>query len=73
PGVKPPRLMTIHYAPRKILIIYLSPRHLCSMARGIILGIGDYFKERLSVTLKERQCLITGNKECWIYVVKQDR
>lgn len=70
PGVSPPRLMSIRYTPRKALIIYFSQRHLCPMAKGIILGLAKFFKENYTVILKERQCLITGAKECWIYVMR---
>lgn len=72
PGMHPARLIGIRYTPRKAIMIYLSPRHWCHLAKGIILGMAEFFREPMQVTMKERRCMLTKNrKECWLFIEHQ--
>lgn len=49
-----------------LLIDYRSPRRLCGLAHGFILGAGDYFGENL--TVRHLECMHDGEKRCLVAV-----
>lgn len=46
---------------------YRSPRRLCRMLQGIVVGLGDFFAEPL--TIIESHCQLTGSEACEFTVV----
>jgi hypothetical protein len=45
-----------------LLMGYRSPRKLCSLAEGLLLGAGDHFGERL--TIAQPSCMKRGDDHC---------
>lgn len=54
-------------APNMLRIGYSSPRKLCSLAQGLMQGVGLYFDEEVVVTHPE--CIHRGDAACRIEVV----
>ncbi len=46
----------------ELVMIYDSPRKLCSLMRGLIAGVADHYGER--VAIREPSCQKRGGKEC---------
>lgn len=67
PGASPPFLKTTRTSPRQVVILYSSPRRLCALARGIVAGVADAFKERVLVL--ETACMEAGAAACEIRVL----
>lgn len=61
-----PRIEFEDPAPETLLIIYDSRRRLCALAEGLILGVGDLFKEEL--TVMQEACIHQGAPACRIRV-----
>ena len=62
PGARPPRL-EVEEAPDGTLVMrYASPRRLCPVLRGLVLGVGANFGVELAV--HERQCACDGHDAC---------
>lgn len=68
PGATPPALESKRNGPREVEIVYRSPRRLCALARGIVLGLADHFKERVS--LAETTCMLRGGASCRLVIVQ---
>lgn len=49
-----------------LLIGYRSPRHLCGLAHGFILGVGDHYGEAL--TVRHLECMHAGDPRCLVEV-----
>lgn len=50
-----------------LMIGYHSPRKLCGLAHGFILGVGDHYRETLSV--EHLECMHQGAKRCLMAVM----
>ena len=48
--------------PDGMTLIYEGPYQLCALLHGAIIGAGEYYKER--VLVKERFCVLKGDKSC---------
>lgn len=66
--IEPVRALRLRYS--EAAVVYLSPHHLCAFLRGIIEGMGDYFKEPL--VCKETICQLKGGQLCRFSVVLDD-
>lgn len=49
-----------------LVVEYRSDRHLCLLAEGLILGLGDWFERQLAV--EHRSCVHRGDEICVIEV-----
>lgn len=58
----PPKLQSDWMDDNRVRIVYGSDRKLCHFARGLIIGIGQYFDDPL--TIEETSCMHNGNKHC---------
>ena len=61
-GVRPPELMAEDLPDGALAIHYVSERRLCPVVHGLILGVGIYFGQQLSVT--QTRCMRNGYPEC---------
>ncbi len=52
-----------------LLIGYRSPRNLCALAHGFILGAGDHYGEK--VTVRHLECMHKGSDRCLISVTAE--
>jgi predicted hydrocarbon binding protein len=68
PGATPPALESRRNGKREVEIVYRSQRKMCALARGIVMGIADHFKERVSLT--EMTCMLRGGPSCRLVVVQ---
>jgi hypothetical protein len=64
PGAKPPVLQTIRRSEDEVVLIYGSPRKLCSLAIGIARGVAKQFNETIEVT--QTKCMHNGAPHCEI-------
>ena len=46
----------------QLTMIYESPRKLCPLAEGLILGAGEVFEE--SISIEHPECMHSGDKKC---------
>ena len=53
-------------APNVLRLGYRSPRKLCALAEGFVLGAADHFGE--SVAQEQPRCMLRGDAECTIVV-----
>jgi hypothetical protein len=60
----PPKLHTRRTGPDTVVLIYDSPRKMCSLAVGIGKGLARHFGEALSID--QTQCMHRGGKFCEI-------
>jgi hypothetical protein len=66
PTATPPVLQVERLSPDEVQIIYNSERKLCSVAKGIIRGVGKHYGEALRV--EEKDCMLRGGKACTLLV-----
>jgi len=66
-GTDCPYFDFISQAEASMVIGYHSPRRLCGLAHGFILGVGDHYGETLSV--KHLECMHLGADRCLMAVV----
>jgi predicted hydrocarbon binding protein len=66
PNAHPPKLVTVRPDPATVRLIYDSPRRLCSVAKGILAGVGRHYDEPLTVT--EEACMHDGQPVCVLVV-----
>lgn len=64
PGAKPPKLRARRSAPGEVVLVYDSPRQMCSLAIGIGRGLARHFKENL--TIRQTRCMHRGDPHCEI-------
>ncbi|HEV8456008.1 MAG TPA: heme NO-binding domain-containing protein [Gemmatimonadales bacterium] len=62
PRATPPELRVDRKSPSEVIITYASPRRLCSVAKGIMRGVGRQYKENL--TIVETTCMHAGTAAC---------
>ena len=62
PQAKPPKFEYEESPDGKLLMHYNSPRGLCSVLKGLILGVGIYFDQELKV--EEIECMHKGDHRC---------
>jgi predicted hydrocarbon binding protein len=62
----PPRLKCTRHGDTEVVIIYDSPRKMCSLAKGIARGIAGRFDEKVDLT--ETSCMLKGSPQCEIRV-----
>jgi len=66
PTASPPVLQVERLGPDEVQIIYNSERRLCSVAKGIIRGVGKHYGEALRI--EEKDCMLRGAKACTLLV-----
>ncbi|PYX00589.1 MAG: hypothetical protein DMG89_03935 [Acidobacteria bacterium] len=64
PGSKPPELRTVRRNKDEVTLFYSSPRKMCSLAIGIVKGLGKHFRETIVTT--ESRCMHRGAANCEI-------
>ncbi|MFC7047370.1 heme NO-binding domain-containing protein [Halobacteriaceae archaeon GCM10025711] len=62
PKMNPPQLDCRQVDANKVLVGYQSPRKLCSVAKGVIRGVGERYGQPVDVT--EGQCMHDGADYC---------
>jgi predicted hydrocarbon binding protein len=62
----PPRLQCSRISPEEVAVTYDSPRKMCALAKGIIMGVGKHYGER--VTIAEPTCMLKGAAACQLIV-----
>ena len=66
PGAEPPQLRATRVSEREVRIAYTSARRMCTVAKGIVKGVGTYYKQPLEVT--ESSCMLRGDAACTLHV-----
>jgi hypothetical protein len=66
PGAQPAQISCTRIGADEVVVTYSSPRRMCPVAKGIILGLGRHFKQRLSTT--ETACMHRGAAACKLTV-----
>ena len=66
PQATPPYIECTRAGPDSVTIEYSSPRRLCHLAEGIVMGIGRHYGDRLS--LRHVQCMHENASKCVIVV-----
>ncbi|WP_137283527.1 heme NO-binding domain-containing protein [Halorussus salinisoli] len=66
PDLDPPELVCRRDGDARITVYYRSPRRLCFVAKGIVLGVADHYGEQLTVT--EATCMHDGDDQCELVV-----
>lgn len=66
PDAKPPQLRSRRPTPERVVIEYTSARRMCGLARGIIRGVSQHYKE--SVDINDDKCMLKGDPRCEISV-----
>ncbi|MCV2883102.1 heme NO-binding domain-containing protein [Aestuariibacter sp. AA17] len=63
-----PHFVFLQQTSQKLVFRYTSPRHLCFLCEGILLGASDYFRE--AIEINHLQCVHEGDDDCQIEIVK---
>lgn len=66
PDARPPRLAVTDHGADGLEIVYTSPRRICQMLRGLVVGTGRIYDERLEV--EEPECMHRGDPACRVLV-----
>ena len=66
PTAAPPRLRVERPDPDRVLIHYDSGRHMCELAKGIVLGLQKEYGQ--PVAIQDLACMHKGDPECTIEV-----
>ncbi len=61
-----PAKLQVSRTPHDATIVYDSPRKLCALARGIVLGMAEHYKCTVSIT--EPKCMLRGDHHCELSV-----
>lgn len=69
-AASPPKLRVERLALDEVLIVYDSPRKLCSLAKGIVRGAAEHYHE--PVEIDELNCMLNGDPRCEILVRRSD-
>jgi predicted hydrocarbon binding protein len=64
--LNPPRVDCRRETDDRAVVVYESPRRLCPIARGLLVGVGDHYDETLTVS--EERCLHRGDERCELVV-----
>lgn len=62
--VHPPVLDFVRTGENEITLNYASKRQMCSVAKGIVIGVGKYYGE--SIGVREGSCMLRGASSCQI-------
>ena len=62
PNARPPQLTVRDLGEGRVAIDYTSPRHLCTLLRGLVEGTARQYGE--TTTLEERTCMRRGDAAC---------
>jgi Haem-NO-binding len=65
-GAVPAQIRCDRVSPNEATVTYVSPRKMCPVAKGIVLGLGRYFNQQLSVN--ETSCMHRGAQACTMNV-----
>ena len=68
PRSRPPKLRVVRPLPDQILVLYESPRRMCSVAKGIIRGAARHYDQEIQIS--EPRCMLAGATRCEITVRK---
>lgn len=68
-GATPPYLKAERTSPDEVTILYTSPRRLCSVAKGIVRGIGKHYGE--PIRIEDRRCMLRGDADCMMIVRRE--
>ncbi len=68
-GARPPYLSTTRRGADEIVVHYSSERRLCSLAKGIAIGIARHYGDTLEIT--DLTCMHTGSATCEILLRRQ--
>lgn len=63
-AAKPPKLQASRKDPNTVVLVYTSPRQMCSLAIGIGKGVARHFQETLAI--QQTQCMKQGANFCEI-------
>lgn len=63
---RPPKLRVVRPLPDQILVLYESPRRMCSVAKGIIRGAARHYDQEILIS--EPRCMLAGATRCEITV-----
>jgi predicted hydrocarbon binding protein len=66
PGAAPPRLQVVPFGETGVSIAYTSPRRLCDLLEGLVVGTAAYYGER--VEIEEATCVERGDLACMFLV-----
>lgn len=64
----PPTLSVRRLDEKHLELVYQSPRKLCHLAKGLIIGVGHYYKEPLHV--EHPTCMLRGDRTCTFIIAK---
>lgn len=67
----PPHLRCSRISRTEVVVVYDSPRKMCSLAKGLIHGLGAFYGDRIE--LDERSCMLKGDAACELNVRLGDR
>jgi hypothetical protein len=62
PGAVPAQITCVRTGPQEVMLTYRSARRMCPVAKGIVLGLGRYYRQQ--VTVEETQCTHRGAPAC---------
>jgi hypothetical protein len=68
PTARPPYLSATRVSASEVMLTYTSPRRLCDVAKGIVRGLSEHFRE--NVTVQEEQCMHRGASACVLRITK---
>jgi hypothetical protein len=68
PGAKPPQLQTKRISSDEVMLVYTSPRQMCSLAIGIDNGLAKRFHENIYIS--QKVCMRKGADHCEIFFRK---
>jgi hypothetical protein len=67
PNAMPPRFTYEELPDGRLLVQYDSPRRLCNVLRGLILGVGNLFRQEL--VIRKLTCSHSGDQHCTMEVM----
>jgi predicted hydrocarbon binding protein len=70
PGAEPPVLRAQFVADNEVQLVYASARKLCSLAKGIVRGLAQHFRE--NIVIEEEACMCDGDPFCCFHFKKTD-
>ena len=71
PNATPPALSVHPLDPDRVEILYRSPRRLCRLLEGLVVGTGHYYNEAITIT--EEECMSHGAAACRFFVTAGSR
>lgn len=66
-GAAPPEFEFEDLPSGAMMMYYRSSRKLCSILKGLVLGVGDLFNEKLKV--RETTCMHNGDEKCSVEII----